>query len=38
MWQWIMANAVWILVASGFVLAILLFTTDRVRDLSLIHI
>jgi len=32
MWQWIMANAVWILVASGFVLAILLFTTDRVRD------
>jgi len=32
MWQWIMAKAVWILVASGFVLAILLFTTDWVRD------
>jgi len=32
MWQWIMANAVWILVASGFVLAILLFITDWVRD------
>jgi small-conductance mechanosensitive channel len=32
MWQWIMAKAVWILVASGLVLAILLFITDWVRD------
>ncbi len=32
MWQWIMAKAVWLLVASGFVLAVLLFITDRVRD------
>jgi small conductance mechanosensitive channel len=32
MWQWIMAKAVGILVASGFVLAILLFSTDWVRD------
>ena len=32
MWQWIMAKAVWLLVTSGLVLAILLFITDRVRD------
>ena len=32
MWQCIVPNAVWILVASGFSLAILLFITDRVRD------
>jgi len=32
MWQCIIPNAVWILVASGFSLAILLFITDWVRD------
>jgi small-conductance mechanosensitive channel len=32
MWEWFTANAVWILIASGFVLVLLLFTMDWVRD------
>ena len=32
MWEWFTTNSVWILIASGFVLTLLLFVGDRVRD------
>lgn len=38
MWQWLMAKAVWLLVGSGFVLAILYFITDWVRDKLLLAV
>jgi small conductance mechanosensitive channel len=32
MWEWLTINSIWILIASGFALVLLLFTMDWVRD------
>lgn len=32
MWEWFTTSSVWILIASGFVLVLLLFVGDRIRD------
>lgn len=31
MWEWFMANSIWIFIASAFVLILLLFIRDRVQ-------